>query len=110
MTDFVSIADPDTLSGSIKSYRVEKTSDSGHTRVRPQGRSPKREFSLSWDGMDDDDFSSLETFYDENFSSNFNWTHPVNSTVYDVYFVKDSFDFECLTANYWKVSFKIGEV
>lgn len=110
MTDFVTISDPDSLTGNKKAYRVEKTSDSGHTRIRPQGRTPRNEWVLSWDGMSDDDFSSLGVFFDTYFASEFDWTHPVYSTTHTVYFVKDSFEYECLTADYWKVSFKIGEV
>lgn len=110
MIDFCSIAPPSQVAGKLKSYRITKTSDSGHTRIRPQGRTPKKEWTLSWDSLTQEDFDTLIAFFDDNFSAEFDWTHPQTGTVYTVYFVSEEIEYEYVPLDRWKVSFKIGEV
>lgn len=109
MTDFCSIANPSQLTGQLKAYRVKKTSDSGHTRVRPQGGTPRNEWELTWGAMTASDFSTLQTFFDANYAEEFNWTHPTTSATHAVFFSSDELSYEYVHVGHWKVSFKIME-
>jgi hypothetical protein len=109
MTDFVDISDPNNIALRYKSYRIVKKSAAGYSMTRPRGNSPKRTWDLSWDGMSDSDFNSLITFFEANYAEEFNWTHPVTSTSYVVYFVNDEITYEGIVSDNWKVSFTLGE-
>lgn len=110
MTVFCDIRNLRSLTETVKAYRVKKTSDSGHTRVRPFGRAPKKVWTLGWHFMSTEDKHTLQSFFDDNQAAEFTWTHPATSVEYTVYFVSDEISYEYVHVGRWKVSFKIGEV
>lgn len=94
-----------------KSFRISKTSSSGHTRIRPVGRQRKKEFYLTWGSMSGSDKATLEDFFNENSVLEFLWTHPLTSVVYTVYFNDDELSFKHVKnfSNRWSVSITLGE-
>jgi len=110
MTYFCEIKIPSTIKETQKSYRIQKTSESGHTRTRPLGRLTKKEFNLSWNGLSSNDKSTLQTFFDDNYSLNFIWIHPETEVEYTVYFVSDKVEYETIVIGVWKTSLTLGEV
>ena len=110
MTNFCDIAKPSSVSETQRAYRIKKTSDTGHTRIRPVGRVPKKEFTLSWDFLTSADKATLQTFFEENQALEFTWSHFETNENYSVYFVSDEIEFEYVTVDYWKTEVTIGEV
>jgi len=110
MTDFCDIGGLSDITETVKAYRIKKTSDSGHTRVRPFGRLPKKAWALGWNSMNEIDKNTLQAFFNDNHAAEFTWSHPTTSVEYTVYFVSDEISYEHVFVGRWKVSFKIGEV
>lgn len=110
MTTFCDIQWPSGVSETQKAYRIKKTSDSGHTRIRATGRAPKKEFTLEWEFLPSADKAILQTFFDDNQSLEFSWTHFETEETYTVYFVNDDIKFEYAAVGYWKTEITIGEV
>jgi hypothetical protein len=110
MTTFCDIQLPSNISETQKAYRTKKTSDSGHTRIRSSGRIPKKEFSLQWDFLPSADKATLGTFFENNQSAEFTWTHFETGITYTVYFVSDEIKYEYAAVGYWKAEMTIGEL
>lgn len=110
MTYFCTIKKPTTIKETQKSYRIKKTSDSGHTRVRPLGRVTKKEFTLTWNILPSAEKATLQTFFDDNYSLNFVWSHPETAVEHTVYFVSDEIEFEDIVEGFWKTNLTLGEV
>lgn len=112
MTDFCNISNPSAITETDNAYRIKKTSESGHTRIRPIGRSGKKEITVEWSSMSSSDKAVLQAFFASNSSLAFNWTHPLTNTVYSVFFEDDSLSFRHVrgSVNRWNVTVKLSEV
>ena len=61
--------------------------------------------------MSAQDKATLQDFFESNFSLEFDWTHPLTSTVYTVFFVDDDIAFKHVKGsdNRWAVDITLGE-
>jgi len=56
------------------------------------------------------DFATLDTFFQTNQGGNFDWTHPITSTVYDVRFSQDTLEGEVVFHGHYQVTVEFEEV
>ncbi len=112
MTTFCDIARPSDINDVDTSFRIKKTSASGHTRIRPRGRQLKKKFLLKWGKMQTADKTTLQAFFKDNFAQAFDWPHPDTGVVYTVCFVDDELNFQSSqrSRGFWSIQLTLGEI
>ena len=76
--------DPD---GVIDDVIMRSPQEAGYEQTRPRTTRPRRNFGVTYIGLESVDEALLRTFEIttlRNGSDSFNWTHPLSSTVYTV--------------------------
>ncbi len=109
MANFPNIAPPSGFSEKTLTHRTKKKSDSGHTRLRPKGSKPKKEFTLDWEVITSADKATLDVFFDTYQALDFVYTHFETAVLYTVFFEEDDLDFTYVTDGYWQIKLTLAE-
>ena len=92
------------------SHREVFKSNVGYIMTRPKWTRTTRKFNLKWKNMTTADKATLQTFFDDNVGSSFDWTYSLTSTTYTVIFGSDSLVFSSVAPGFWSISLKLEEV
>jgi len=88
MANFPSLPTPSWQFFEQKPARAQLLSpfEYGKSQSRPKHTSTRWIFTIGWQALGQTDYATLTTFYSTYIGSEFNWTHPITSTVYAVRF------------------------
>lgn len=89
MNAFPDIRIPSAIHPTRIRKTVSATADDGPAVTRPQWTSSKMKFELVWDAIGNDDYETLDTFFDANAGQVFTWANPISGAEYVVRFLDD---------------------
>ena len=84
--------------------------EGNYVQSRPKYTRTQKIFKISFSALTSSDISTLNTFFDDNHGSSFNWTNPVTSTVFNVRFMEDSIKYKHQNVNLFSTTFSLEEI
>jgi hypothetical protein len=100
MATFPSTPIPRIGSGQKTKYIVLKTSfEANYLQVRKGSTRGRKVFILNYNSITDDEFETLQSFFDANIGNLFDFVHPKSNETFVVTFQNDELEFTHTTSN-----------
>jgi len=111
MASFPTIQSANGISQSIIKKAFFGSNKHGFNDISERQTIAKMEFKVSYNTLTLTEMNTLQTFFENNQGTAFDWTHPEEGgSVYTVVFNQDSLQFTWLAFGLWSITFNIKEV